>query len=194
MSSTTPKTCVIIPAYHEEAHIGDVVREVRDYCADVIVVDDGSSDHTAQEATAAGATVLTHIQNQGKGAALQTGFDYARENGYELAITMDADGQHAPSDIPAFLQAYARTGSVALVGNRMDHPAGMPGLRRFVNRFMSALLSRLIRQHVPVTRAASAYTTAPPSPRKPMTGHPAASPPNPKSCCASPSPGTKSAR
>ena len=152
MSSTAPKTCVIIPAYHEEAHIGDVVREVRDYCADVIVVDDGSSDHTAQEATAVGATVLTHIQNQGKGAALQTGFDYARENGYELAITMDADGQHAPSDIPAFLQAYARTGSVALVGNRMDHPAGMPGLRRFVNRFMSALLSRLIRQHVPDTQ------------------------------------------
>ena len=65
---------------------------------------------------------------------------------------MDADGQHAPSDIPAFLQAYARTGSVALVGNRMDHPAGMPGLRRFVNRFMSALLSRLIRQHVPDTQ------------------------------------------
>ena len=73
MSSTAPKTCVIIPAYHEEAHIGDVVREVRDYCADVIVVDDGSSDHTAQEATAAGATVLTHIQNQGKGAAKTRG-------------------------------------------------------------------------------------------------------------------------
>lgn len=151
---TTPAhpTCVIIPAFHEEKHIGPVVRDVREYCADVIVVDDGSSDRTAEEAAQAGATVLTHVQNQGKGAALQTGFDHARNHGFELAFTMDADGQHAPSDIPAFLQAYARTGSVVLVGNRMGHPTAMPRLRRWVNRFMSALLSRLMQQHVPDTQ------------------------------------------
>lgn len=143
------KTCILVPAFKEEKHIAAVVREVLDYCPDVIVIDDGSPDDTAQIAAAAGATVLEHVRNQGKGAALQTGFDHARARGYDLAITLDADGQHAPSDIPAFLQAYERTHSPVLVGNRMGDVAAMPRLRRFVNRFMSALLSRVMGQHVP---------------------------------------------
>lgn len=143
------KICILIPAYREEPHIAAVVRETRDYCPDVIVIDDGSPDDTARAAGEAGATVLAHVHNQGKGAALQTGFDYARAHGYDLAITLDADGQHAPSDIPAFLQAYARTHSPVLVGNRMGNVANMPWLRRFVNRFMSDLLSRVMGQYVP---------------------------------------------
>ena len=149
MTKPPPKTCILIPAFKEEKHIAAVVREVLDYCPDVIVIDDGSPDDTAQVAAAAGATVLEHVRNQGKGAALQTGFDHARARGYDLAITLDADGQHAPSDIPAFLQAYERTHSPVLVGNRMGNVADMPRLRRFVNRFMSALLSRVMGQHVP---------------------------------------------
>ena len=149
MSKAPPKTCILIPAYREEQRIAAVVREVRDYCPDVIVIDDGSPDDTAKVAAEAGATVLEHVHNQGKGAALQTGFDHARANGYDLAITLDADGQHAPSDIPAFLAAYARTHSPVLVGNRMGNVAAMPRLRRFVNRFMSDLLSRVMGQHVP---------------------------------------------
>ena len=152
MSKVPPKTCVIIPAFKEAARVAAVVGEARDYCPDVVVIDDGSPDDTAQVAAAAGAIVLEHVRNQGKGAALQTGFDYAREQGYDLAITLDADGQHAPSDIPAFLQAYARTHSPVLIGNRMGNPAGMPWLRRFVNRFMSAKLSRIMGQHVPDTQ------------------------------------------
>ena len=152
MSKAPPKTCVLIPAFKEAAHVAAVVGEVRGYCPDVVVIDDGSPDDTAQVAAAAGAIVLAHVHNQGKGAALQTGFDYAREQGYDLAITLDADGQHAPSDIPAFLQAYARTRSPVLIGNRMGNPAGMPWLRRFVNRFMSAKLSRVMGQHVPDTQ------------------------------------------
>ena len=149
MAKPPLKTCVLIPAYNEEKHIGAVVREVLEYCPDVIVVDDGSPDGTDKVAAEAGAIVLEHVHNQGKGAALQTGFDYAREHGYDLAITLDADGQHAPSDIPAFLQAYERTHSPVLVGNRMGDVAAMPRLRRFVNRFMSDLLSRVMGQHVP---------------------------------------------
>lgn len=149
MAKAPLKTCVLLPAYKEEKYIAAVVREVLDYCPDVVVIDDGSPDDTAQAAAAAGATVLEHVHNQGKGAALQTGFDHARAKGYDLAITMDADGQHAPSDIPAFLQAYERTHSPVLVGNRMGNVAQMPGLRRFVNRFMSDLLSRVMGQHVP---------------------------------------------
>lgn len=152
MAKPPLKTCVLIPACNEEKRVAAVVREVRDYCPDVVVIDDGSSDDTGQTAADAGATVLEHVHNQGKGAALQTGFDYAREHGYDLAITLDADGQHAPSDIPAFLQAYARTHSPVLVGNRMGNVADMPRLRRFVNRFMSALLSRVMGQHVPDTQ------------------------------------------
>ena len=149
MTKPPLKTCILVPAYKEEKHIAAVVREVLDYCPNVIVIDDGSPDDTAQVAAAAGATVLEHVHNQGKGAALQTGFDHARTQGYDLAITLDADGQHAPSDIPAFLQAYERTHSPVLVGNRMGDVASMPRLRRFVNRFMSALLSRVMGQHVP---------------------------------------------
>lgn len=149
MAKPPLKTCVLIPAYNEEKRVGAVVREVLEYCPDVIVVDDGSPDGTDKVAAEAGAIVLEHVHNQGKGAALQTGFDYAREHGYDLAITLDADGQHAPSDIPAFLQAYERTHSPVLVGNRMSDVAAMPRLRRFVNRFMSDLLSRVMGQHVP---------------------------------------------
>ncbi len=152
MSPPPLKTCVLIPAFREERHIAPVVREVLDYCPDVVVIDDGSPDDTAKAAADAGATVLTHIRNQGKGAALQTGFDHARAHGYDLALTLDADGQHAPSDIPAFLQAYARTHSPVLVGNRMDDVARMPWLRRRTNRFMSRLLSRVMGQHVPDTQ------------------------------------------
>ena len=152
MSKAPLKTCILIPAYNEEARVGAVVREVREYCPEVIVIDDGSADRTAQAARDAGATVLEHVHNQGKGAALQTGFDQARAQGCDLVITLDADGQHAPSDIPAFLQAYERTHSPVLVGNRMDNPAGMPWLRRRVNRFMSGLLSRLMGQYVPDTQ------------------------------------------
>ena len=149
MAKPPLKICVLIPAYQEEAHIAAVVRETLDYCPDVVVIDDGSSDNTAQIAAEAGATVIEHVHNQGKGAALQTGFDHARKNGYDLALTMDADGQHAPSDIPAFLQAYERTHSPVFVGNRMGSVADMPRLRRWVNRFMSDLLSRVMGQHVP---------------------------------------------
>lgn len=151
MSKAPLKICILIPAFREGSHIATVVREARDYCpeAEVVVIDDGSPDDTAAVAAEAGATVLEHVRNQGKGAALQTGFDHAREHGCDLALTMDADGQHAPSDIPAFLQAYDRTHSPVLVGNRMGDLAGMPWLRRVVNRFMSDLLSRVMGQYVP---------------------------------------------
>jgi len=146
------KVCVLVPAYREEEAIGRVVREIRAFCPDVVVVDDGSPDGTSEAARLAGAKVLGLVRNAGKGEALRRGFLYAEENGYELAITMDADGQHAPSDIPAFLAAYERTHARVLVGNRMGDPRGMPALRRATNRFMSGLLSGLMRRHVPDTQ------------------------------------------
>ena len=146
------KVCVLIPAYREESRVGAVVAEALSFCPDVVVIDDGSPDGTAEAARAAGARVLCLVRNAGKGEALRKGFRHAAENGFELAITMDADGRHAPSDIPAFLAAYERTKARVLVGNRMGDPRGMPPLRRFANRFASGLLSGLMRRHVPDTQ------------------------------------------
>lgn len=152
MTVPTPRFCVVIPAYREEKHIAVVVEEVRAYAPDVVVVDDGSPDSTTQEAEKAGALVLSHVRNQGKGAALRTGIRHAADNGYDLVITMDADGQHAPSDIPAFLAAHARTHCPVLVGNRMEDTKTMPWVRRQTNLFMSGLLSRAMGQYVPDTQ------------------------------------------
>lgn len=144
--------CAIVPAYHEAGRIGETVQGIRRFCRYVVVVDDGSGDGTAEEAEAAGAVVLRHSINQGKGVALATGFAHARKKGYEFALTMDGDGQHAAEDIPAFLKAYDRTKTAVLVGNRMDNPRTMPLVRRLTNRFMSWLLSRRMGQRVPDTQ------------------------------------------
>ncbi len=118
----------------------------------MVVVDDGSTDATAAEAEKGGATVLRHARNQGKGAALGTGFSHARGRGYEAVITLDGDGQHDPADIPAFLTAYGRGGATVIVGNRMADTGRMPRVRRGTNRLMSWLLSRLMGQTVPDTQ------------------------------------------
>jgi glycosyltransferase involved in cell wall biosynthesis len=109
--------CVVVPAYREVGRIGKVVEAIRQHCKNVVVVDDGSPDNTAKEAEAAGAVVVKHATNLGKGVALNTGFKHARENGYEFLITMDGDGQHDPSDIPGFVEAYTNTGTPVLIGD-----------------------------------------------------------------------------
>ncbi len=143
---------VLIPAFREQGRIGGVVARARTHGLDVIVVDDGSPDGTAAEAESAGATVVRHPVNRGKGVALTTGFEYARTHGYEALITLDADGQHDPDEIPKFVEAYRRTGYPVLVGNRMWDSRGMPFVRRCTNRFMSWMLSREMKQYVPDTQ------------------------------------------
>jgi len=115
----------------------------------VIVVDDGSSDGTAEEARGAGAEVIRHKTNEGKGAAIQTGFRMAIERGFEGALLMDGDGQHAAADIPKFLN---ETSARLVIGNRMANADGMPWLRRFVNRWMSARLSKRLGVDLPDTQ------------------------------------------
>lgn len=152
MSTLNKNCCVIIPGYREQGRIGPVVELVRNMVATVVVVDDGSDDDTAGEARSAGAVVLVHEVNRGKGAALDTGFRWAREEGYEFIIAMDADGQHAPEDIPAFIAEYRRNKVPVLIGNRMDNTVNMPLIRRWTNRTMSWLLSREMGQFVPDTQ------------------------------------------
>ncbi|MBP7830711.1 MAG: glycosyltransferase family 2 protein [Kiritimatiellae bacterium] len=147
-----PKVAVIMPAFREEAHIGAVVRGVKAEGWDAVVVDDGSDDRTAELAGAAGAVVLRQDRNQGKGLALNRGFEYARSREYEAAVTLDADGQHRPEEIRRFVDEYVATGIPVLVGTRMADTKTMPLIRRWTNRFMSWWLSRQMGQRVPDTQ------------------------------------------
>lgn len=154
-----PRFCVVIPARQEADRIHWVIKGVQPYCADIVVVDDGSTDETGKQAAAAGATVLRHEVNRGKGAALATGFRYAREHGYEAVVTMDANGRHSPSDIPAFLDAHARTGAPVIVGNRMGEADSLPPARRLMNRLATAVLNRRMNWYLPDTQCGFRFYT-----------------------------------
>ncbi|MCC6450930.1 MAG: glycosyltransferase family 2 protein [Candidatus Aureabacteria bacterium] len=143
------RVCAVIPAYNEAARVGDVVREARGRLPGVVVVDDGSADGTADAARRAGAEVLRHPANRGKGAALKTGMGRAFDDGYDAVVVLDADGQHAPGEIPLFLEAAERTGADIVVGNRMENATGMPLVRYLTNRFTSAVVSKLAGQRIP---------------------------------------------
>lgn len=146
------RVCVLIPAFNEADHIEAVVREVRGHVADVVVVDDGSKDRTAEIAEAAGAVVIRQPRNLGKGAALNAGFEHARQNGFEVVVTMDGDGQHLPAEVPKFIEAYRRTRIPVLIGSRMHDLDTMPFVRRQTNLIMSWLLGRVMGQYIPDTQ------------------------------------------
>jgi glycosyltransferase involved in cell wall biosynthesis len=143
------KLCALIPAYEEAANIARVVQGCAPHVAEVLVVDDGSSDDTARLAEAAGATVIIHKRNLGKGAAIRTGLGYVRGHDFDAVVLLDGDGQHDWNEIPRFVEAAVRTGAPVIVGDRMNDVAHMPALRRWTNRITSGVLSRLARQRIP---------------------------------------------
>jgi glycosyltransferase involved in cell wall biosynthesis len=136
----------IIPAYQEAPRVGAVVAGAKAHLP-ILVVDDGSTDDTAAVAEAAGATVLRRRPNQGKGAALRAGFRWALDSGFEAVLTLDADGQHDPAEIPAFLAARARTGADLIVGWR-DF-GRMPPIRRLSNRLGGLAFSWAVGRRIP---------------------------------------------
>lgn len=139
------RTCAgVIPCFNEAESIAEVVSGVRRHLSVVTVVDDGSTDATAERAAAAGAEVLSQSVNRGKGSALRTGWQWARERGFAWALTVDGDGQHAPEDAPAFFACAESTGAALVIGNRLSQPAAMPWARRQVNRWMTRRLADLI--------------------------------------------------
>ena len=142
------KICILIPAHNEARTIADVVRDVRAKGFDLVVVDDGSSDHSAELARKAGATVLVNFKNQGKGFSLQRGFDYIMSRDYDALITMDADGQHAIDDLDRFVAFFEAKKPDIICGNRMKDHKGMPWVRLVTNKIMSALISLVCRQKV----------------------------------------------
>lgn len=146
------KTCIIIPTYNEAKAIAGLVKEIKPQNLDVVVVDDGSSDNTAQLARDSGATVLRNEANQGKGASLIRGFNYALAQDYEAVITMDGDGQHLPADIPYFIRLATYSDGAIFIGNRMQRTKNIPLVRFLTNRFMSWLLSGIAGQKIPDTQ------------------------------------------
>lgn len=138
----TEKSLLLIPAYNAAPSVGDVVRDARQFVPDVVVINDGSADETAAVAKAAGAEVVSHPQNRGKGGALKTGFAYALQNGYDVVITLDADGQHLPREIPKFLRSRAETGADLIIGGRSHLFGQMLPRRRLANRFSAWSIAR----------------------------------------------------
>lgn len=139
----------IIPACGEGRFIGRVVRQTLQYVQNVLVVDDGSSDSTAIEAEAAGAKVIRHAKNLGKGAALKTGLDYAAVVKPAFFLFLDGDGQHDPADIPAFINAINGSQADLVVGNRMRNLESVPLIRRWTNQFMSWQIGRICEIPIP---------------------------------------------
>ena len=147
------KIAAVIPAYQEKKHIDDVVRRTRDKIDNVLVVDDGSNDKTAERAREAGAEVIVHPQNRGKGEAIKTGLRHFLNRQFDWVFILDADGQHRPEEIDRFLAAAVSAAEPKLIlGNRMNDVSSMPLVRRIVNRYMSKKISRVCRQDIPDTQ------------------------------------------
>lgn len=142
----------IMPAYNESRFIERLVRELREFSVQVLVVDDGSTDGTGDLAEAAGAQVIRLEKNCGKGAALSHGFEYAEKEGYDAVVTLDSDGQHDPHDVLCFFDVYNRTGIPVLVGNRTIDRKRMPWVRRLTNDWMSAIINRHMKQYIADTQ------------------------------------------
>lgn len=136
------RVLVVIPALNAERSLGDVIRGARAVLDDVLVIDDGSRDGTAAVAREAGAQVVSHGVNRGKGAALKTGFGYAMQRGYDAVITLDADGQHLPREIPKFLTARAETHADLIIGGRSHLFHQMLPRRRMANQFSAWCIAR----------------------------------------------------
>ena len=147
-----PSVAAVIPAYGEEKHIGDVVRRTRQQLDHVLVVDDGSNDQTAARAREAGAEVIVHPQNRGKGEAIKTGLRHWLDRQFTYVVILDADGQHLPEEIDRFVNAASTLDAQLFIGTRMNDLSGMPLLRRIVNRYMSKRISRVCGQKIPDTQ------------------------------------------
>ena len=152
MSADGRKRIAIVPAYNEERNVGRVIDELRAFDAglDVVVVSDGSADRTAEVAAAHGAHVVKLPFNLGIGGAVQTGFRYAHENGYELVVRCDGDGQHDPSELPKVLAPVLAGDADIAVGSRFAGGEGYrsSATRRIGIRLLALIVSAIARQRV----------------------------------------------
>ena len=129
-----PRIAVVIPAYQEAATIADIAQRARAHADAVFVVDDGSRDGTAEAVAGLDLSLIRHTRNLGKGASLANGIARALEGGADAVVTLDADGQHEPEDIPRLVRAWQAAPGDVIVGARLRHAERAPRLRKAANR------------------------------------------------------------
>jgi len=142
------RVAILIPAYNEEKKIRDTIRSLDWLKKDIIVVDDGSKDKTFDIAKEEGVTALRHKRNYGKGKAHRTGFAYVLQNNYDYVITMDADGQHNPNEIPDFINAVQKGNGDIIIGTRKPSIKNMPPIRLMINLLTSLVVSLQCKNRV----------------------------------------------
>ncbi len=138
----------LIPAHNARGTIGQVVAGTKRHVAYVLVVDDGSDDDTRDEASRAGAVVIRHLNNRGKGEALKTGFRFLTARGFDAVLTLDADGQHDPDDIPALISRFEEGRAGIVIGTRMADRAKIPRYRLIPNLVGNFFLARASGQPI----------------------------------------------
>lgn len=149
------RVCVIVPAYNEATVIADVIQtsnkafaKVKEFDIDIVVINDGSKDETSSEAKKGGAIVVDHILNSGAGGATLTGLAYARKHKYDIAATMDADGQHAPEDVLKGIKKIDKSPSGLLIGSRLIDSEGMSKTKVLGNKGLSLITKVLFGVNV----------------------------------------------
>lgn len=145
MAKQTFRVALVIPAYNEATVIAEVIKDAKKTFAkttfqtDIVVVDDGSRDTTAAVARAAGAHVIEHVINSGSGAATATGLSYADSKGYDIAATLDADGQHEASDVLNGVKRIAKDEADLLIGSRIIQSGEMSFIKKVGNKGLSLI-------------------------------------------------------
>ncbi|NIG57204.1 DUF2062 domain-containing protein [Chitinophaga sp. Cy-1792] len=130
------RVAVLIPTYNNATTLGAVIKDALTYTHHVIVVNDGATDHTAEVLVShPSVQLVSYSPNRGKGIALRKGFSYAKEQGYDYVITMDADGQHFASDLPVLLNKISEDPDALVIGARNLQQENMPGKNTFANKF-----------------------------------------------------------
>ncbi len=143
MTNSPIKVALVIPAYNEGKVIADVIRSIKkefkktNYIFSVVVVDDGSKDDTSLQAGRAGAHVIRHILNTGSGGATATGLSYAHQNGFDIAATLDGDGQHDAGDVRTGIELMASSDHDLLIGSRLIDSTGMSKIKVLGNKGLS---------------------------------------------------------
>ncbi len=147
--------CIIIPTYNNETTIGHVVDSCREWTDDIVVVNDGSTDttgHILSSYAKEGITIVEYTPNKGKGNALKKGFQYAKAQHYEYALTIDADGQHSAKDIPSFIETISQHPHSLVMGSRNIQADNMPKKNTFANKFSNFWFTVQTLRRIPDTQ------------------------------------------
>ncbi len=148
-------TIACLPAYNEEQKIYDVVKKTSKFVDKIVVCDDGSNDQTYENAEKAGAIVIKHSTNKGKGAAMRTLFDYAKKLDGDVIITMDSDGQFLPEEIPKLVNSLVENNADIVTGYRFENEKDMPSYRKFGNKVLDKMTN--LSTELPVRDSQSGF-------------------------------------